>query len=151
MDEFFNNSTLGTKWSILKLCLPSNKEQNCQVNDVADGQINLFRTTPRNCGSDIPSPDRRVTATLSLNEDENDQTIQDELEKISKTTAQIVLVILPNDNKHTYSRIKLWADVKFGKRAKCSDGLRLAVLTEVIQEFIQYVWLQRISAIKTGD
>lgn len=56
-------------------------------------------------------------ANLSLNEDESDQRIEAVLEKFSRTPVRILHVILPTDNAHTYSRIKFWADLKFGKWA----------------------------------
>lgn len=125
----FSDAKPVSDWAVLKLFLPSNHRENGQVNDV-DEKIRAFQRTLQDCGLVTQSPGKFMK-NLSLDEDQNDKTIQATLEDICKKPVRILLVILPTDNKHTYSRIKYWAEIKFGMWDWCVDGLRSAMLMEV--------------------
>lgn len=113
----FNTTSSIRSWSILRFFLHSNNQGREQDIGIGDKQINEFSTMLRICGLNLgnPQPANRFSADLSANKDQNEEAIHAVLEKISKVPVGIILVILPNDNKHTYSRIKFCADVQFGK------------------------------------
>ncbi|MCJ1469025.1 hypothetical protein MMC07_007657 [Pseudocyphellaria aurata] len=110
----FNKANNAINWSTLRLSLqPPNSHQE------SPQQINFFRDSLKTYGLNI-GQSQNFTANISKDEDQNDKVIRAKLEQISRTPATILLVILPDDNKHTYSRIKFWADFRLGIHTVCS-------------------------------
>lgn len=126
MNHQFNKANPVSNWSMLRLVLQPNRRESRQENPQ---QIRIFRDMLQKCGLNL-GQSQDFTANLSSDGDQNDRAIRATLERISRTPARILLVILPNDDKHTYSRIKFWADFKLGKWAQCAEELHKYLLIE---------------------
>lgn len=82
-------------------------------------EVEGFRGILRNSGvnSGEPTPPDGVPAFLEggrANEDRDDKKIESTLAEAAKRGLKVLLVLLPDKSAYIYSRIKFWAEVKFG-------------------------------------
>ena len=106
-EKFFEPKPI-TRWSYLNL---TNKP-------LSKHSFTGFQNALKLCGMgrEDPDPNGGFKALLGGNDDDNknDKSIRDVMEKISKEKMEIVLVVLPVKSAPLYARVKYWADFKFG-------------------------------------
>ncbi len=88
-------------------------------NDIGTPDIAKFREYARSCGvgSDEPAhPDGHLVElqTGKFNQDADDKVIEGILQTAAGKGMKVLLVFLPSVDPFIYSRVKFWAEVKFG-------------------------------------
>lgn len=109
-DRHFSDARQLRNWTFIKFI----------DNDVSRQHIDSFRGIIRRSGmnSDDPVPPNGVTEPLRTGkayDDFNDKKIQQTFETASKKGLKVLLIILPDKSAFIYSRVKFWADVKYGR------------------------------------
>ncbi|KAL8766292.1 MAG: hypothetical protein Q9209_006882 [Squamulea sp. 1 TL-2023] len=99
-------------------------------NDINRKDIDEFRKIARNSGvdSDNPEPPAGVTKPLRPGkdyQDSNDKLIRETLEIASQKGLRVLLIILPDTNAFIYSRVKLYAETRYGIQTICCVGMKL--------------------------
>ncbi|KAL8953104.1 MAG: hypothetical protein Q9222_001042 [Ikaeria aurantiellina] len=96
-------------------------------NDIGRADVEAFMTITRNSGLTCDNPMHRdgIYIPLGVDEDANDQTIRSNIETAATKGIKVLLVFLRDDNAFIYSRVKYWADVKYGIHTICSVGTKI--------------------------
>lgn len=121
------------KWSYLRLGDAVFTENHMKV---FKGQLTAY-----GLGSEKPhGPAAGFRANLPGDEARNDVSIRSVMDTVVKAGVRMLLVALPSKDAVTYSRVKFWADVKFGKTLR---ALALALISNTLifcQVFTLYVF-----------
>lgn len=88
-------------------------------NDIGAPDIAKFREYARNCGvgSDEPAHSDGILVELrtgKYNQESDDRAIEGILQTAAEKGMKVLLVFLPSVDAFIYSRVKYWAEVKFG-------------------------------------
>ena len=88
-------------------------------NDIGAPDIAKFREYARNCGagSDEPAHSDGILVELrtgKFNQESDDRAIEGILQTAAEKGMKVLLVFLPSVDAFIYSRVKFWAEVKFG-------------------------------------
>lgn len=84
--------------------------------EIGRPDIAKFREYARNCGvgSDEPAHPDGILVALQGNQDADDKAIETILQTAAEKGMKVLLVFLPSVDAFIYSRVKFWAEVKFG-------------------------------------
>ncbi|KAI4283554.1 MAG: hypothetical protein L6R38_002084 [Xanthoria sp. 2 TBL-2021] len=101
-------------------------------NDIGRPDIAKFREYARNCGvgSDEPAHPDGILVELQtgkFNQDADDKAIETILQTAAEKGMKVLLVFLPSVDAFIYSRVKFWAEVKFGIQTICSAERKIRV------------------------
>ncbi|KAL8858190.1 MAG: hypothetical protein Q9178_005367 [Gyalolechia marmorata] len=118
-DKAFSDARQLRNWTFIKFV----------DNDINRADVDEFRKIARNCGinSDNPEPPNGVTTPIRPGkdfQDPNDKVIQNTLGVASQKGLKVLLVILPDNNAFIYSRVKFWAETRYGIQTICCVGLK---------------------------
>lgn len=105
----FSDAKRLAKWTFIKLA----------DNEVNRQDVESFRGILRASGmnSDEPTPPNGVSAFLEggrANEDSDGKKIEATMAEAAERGLKVLLVIVPDTSAYIYSRIKFWAEVKYG-------------------------------------
>ncbi|KAL8715518.1 MAG: hypothetical protein Q9220_000854 [cf. Caloplaca sp. 1 TL-2023] len=76
--------------------------------------------------NDIGRSDVEAFTTIArFDDDANDRVIQNNIETAANKGVKVLLIFLKDDSAFIYSRVKFWADVKYGIHTICSVGTKI--------------------------
>lgn len=109
-DKSFSDGKQLRNWTFIKFV----------NNEVSRQDVEAFRGILRKSGmnSDEPTPPNGIVEPLHggrANEDSDDKLIEKNIATAAKRGLKVLLIILPDTSAYIYSRVKFWAEVKYGK------------------------------------
>ena len=121
MNQKFSYPGSVSSWECMVVCMPGQVDAfptSKALDETLKNLCNVLKST----GIKIEPTAQRKKVTLV---DENDGTIDRELE-ISSKSSSFLFIVLPSDRMQLYDRIKYLCDVKLGLATICSVGTKLA-------------------------